>query len=127
MGIGSWYQKKPAWQKGGIVGIVVCILLAVFYITVYNALLVRFFPDGMLPLSSLILPLVTGHFFVFASHFISEGYVAPFVGCIGDSCFKALDWITLVGMGILLLAIYFVLGAAVGEYIKKRKGLLRSN
>ncbi len=120
MGIQSWYKNKP-WFRGGIIGILVCVIWTVFYVTVYNALLVQFFPDGILPMYSLILPIATGHFFIFGSHFVAEGYVAPLFDCVKDSCFMTTDWITLIGMGILLLLIYFGIGAGIGQYLQKKK------
>lgn len=122
MGIQSWYKNKP-WFRGGIIGILVCVILAVFYITMYNALLIRFFPDGMLPAYSLLLPIATGHFFIFMSHFISEGYVAPLVGCVAENaaCFERVEWITLLFAAALLLGIYFAIGALIGRYTGKRE------
>lgn len=121
MALHSWFKHKPLWLQGGIIGILVCVLLAVFYITLYNAFLIQFFPDGVLPTYSLILPLVTGHFFVMMSHFMAEGYVAPVSGCVSGDCFNLADWITLAGMGILLLLLYFGIGAGIGWFIQKRK------
>ncbi|HLC70814.1 MAG TPA: hypothetical protein VJI32_02340 [Candidatus Nanoarchaeia archaeon] len=116
----SWFKRKPLWLRAGMVGIAVCLLFFVFYITIYNALLIGFFPDGMLPTYSLILPMVTGHFFVFAAHFVAEGYVVPLLGCMSDDCFNQADWITFVVTAIVLLLVYFLAGTGVGYLYQKR-------
>lgn len=123
MSFQSWFNSKPAWFRGGIGGVVVCLLLAVFYLTVYNALLKMVFPDGMLPAYSLFLPIATGHFFIFVSHFIAEGYVAPLFGCVAENaaCFERVEWITLLFAAALLLGIYFAIGALIGRYTRKRE------
>ena len=121
MALQSWYKNKPAWFRGGIIGILVCVILAVFYITIYNALLIRFFHDGMLPAYSLFLPIATGHFFVFGAHFVAEGYVAPIVGCVSGDCFTRADWMTLMGAGIVLLLLYFGIGSLIGWFVQKRR------
>ena len=123
MSFQSWYNSKPAWFRGGIRGIIVCLVLAVFYVTLYNALLTMFFPDGMLPMYSLILPIATGHFFIFGSHFVAEGYVAPLFSCVAENaaCFERVEGITLLFAEDLILGIYFAIGALIGRYAKKRK------
>lgn len=121
MALHSWFKHQPLWLQGGIIGILVCVLLVVFYITVYNAFLVQSFPDGMLPWYSLFLPIATGHFFIFVSHFIAEGYVAPVLGCVNGNCFSWAEGITFIGSGIMLLLLYFGIGAGIGWFIQKRK------
>lgn len=121
MALHSWFKSKPLWLRGGIIGILVCLVLAVFYMTVYNALLIQFFPDGQLPTYSLILPMITGHFFVLGAHFVAEGYVAPVVGCVSGDCFNRVDWMTLIGTGILLLLLYFGIGSLIGGFMQKKK------
>lgn len=121
MALHFWFKHKPLWLQGGIIGILVCALLTVFYMTVYNAFLIRFFPDGMLPMYSLILPIFTGHFFVFGAHFVAEGYVAPVLKCVSGDCFNRAEWMALIGTGIILLLLYFGIGSAIGWFVQKRK------
>jgi len=121
MALQSWFKHKPLYLQGGIIGILVCILLAVFYMTIYNAFLIQFFPDGQLPGYSLLLPVATGHFFVFAAHFVAEGYIVPVVGCVSDDCFARADWITFAITAIILLLLYFGIGATVGWFVQKMK------
>ncbi len=121
MALHSWFKHKPLWLQAGIIGILVCVLLAVFYITVYYALLIQFFPDGQLPAYSLFLPIATGHLFVLGAPLVAKGYVAPMIGCMSEDCFNRVDWITLIGTAILLLLLYFGIGAGMGWFIDKRK------
>ena len=102
-------------------GIAVCLFLFVFYITVYSAFLIRFLPDGQLPIYGLILPMITGHFFVLMSHFVAEGYVAPVFGCVSGECFNMVELVTFVGTAFILLLWYFGVGVLIGWYVGKRK------
>ena len=121
MALISWFKHKSLWLQGGIIGILVCVLLAVFYITIYNAFFIQFFPEGQLPMYSLLLPIATGHFFVFAAHFVAEGYMVPLLGCVSEDCFARAEWVTFVGTGIILLLLYFGVGSLIGWFVEKRK------
>ncbi len=123
----SWFKSKPLWVQGGLIGVLTCFLLAVFYVTFYNLLLNSLYPDGMLPVRSLFLPIATGHFFVWGAPFVAKGYVAPMVGCMSGDCFDRVDWITLIGTAILLLLLYFGIGAGMGWFIEKRKKKVTSS
>ena len=127
MALISWFKRKPLWLSAGMAGMAVCVLLFVFYITVYNALLIGFFPDGMLPGYSLILPMVTGHFFVLMSHFVAEGYVVPLLGCVSDDCFTNADWMTFIITAVVLLVVYFGIGSLIGWYMDRRKRTISSS
>jgi hypothetical protein len=68
----NWLKKRPAWLRGGIYGILVCLVLFVFYLLIYMPVLNSIY-GGSLPDYSLTLPTLTGHTFVFLSHFAIEG------------------------------------------------------
>ena len=64
---------KP-WLSYGLKGVVICILLFLFYIVVYFPFIDHYFTvDGGVENKFLFLPLITGHLFPIFSHFIVEG------------------------------------------------------
>jgi len=64
----KWFSRRKTWVKGGILAGTVNIVLYIFYLTIYLPIVGHFFrempPDGVW-----ILPMITGHFFVFMSGF----------------------------------------------------------
>lgn len=73
MNLKTWFKKKPSWLRGGIYGVLVCLTLFIFYLIIYLPTLNTIYSDDGLPSYSLALPTLTGHSFVFFSHFIVEG------------------------------------------------------
>ena len=64
---------KP-WLSYGIKGMVICLLLFLFYGSIYYPLIKEYVAvDGAVPESYELLPAITGHFFPFMTHFIVEG------------------------------------------------------
>ncbi len=133
-----WFQKQPAWLRGGLTGVSLCTTLFIFYIGL-------FFPftnwayQGDQPDWVTLPPLVTGHFIPF---FL--GHDAPFVsdaicektiplciqwdidrGCIEEimdieeSCREKAEWIGFGLFSLFLEAIYFLL-FATGNHTRNK-------
>ena len=107
MTLRKWFAHKPAWLRGGIVGVIVCILLFVFYVTVYFKVIDYVYRDGLFPNTALLLPFATGHLFPLFSHFVFEGTSVE-------------ETFSFWGMSIVLTAIYFSIGAGIGWWRGKK-------
>lgn len=62
-------ENMPYWLKGGIAGLLVCVVLFLFYVFLYFPL----FTDdttGTISNKALVLPMITGQGFLILSHFI---------------------------------------------------------
>ena len=154
------WEKMPYWLKGGMIGVVICILLFLFYVMAYFPLLTDT-SSGMMSNSALFLPMVTGHAFPILSHFIVPyGFLCEFSeeSCTAwsssealrehsGSCLKPMvmegvegccttltpqptpfcdslsEAVGFFGFVLLLLGIYFGIGAVVARMVyRKRKG-----
>ncbi len=63
------FFSKKLWIRGGIIGVIVCLILSIFNLFVYFPIIDSVF-GGMIPNWALVLPIVTGHAFPILSHFI---------------------------------------------------------
>lgn len=107
--------SEKTWLKSGVIGIVICATLFLFYIFVYFPIIDRIYADdiakyGGTPNWTLSIPFYTGHFFPFFSSFMLEGFG------LGNAGF---DVVAGVLSAILLFLIYFFVGAIVGIIIQK--------
>ena len=71
MNLKNWFLGQKLWLRGGIIGVIVCLILFMFYYAVFS-LLFKIYGEGEqnLPISGVIttMSVVTGHMFVFFSH-----------------------------------------------------------
>lgn len=78
MNIKPWFKSKRLWLRGGILGVIICLILLPFNLFVYFPLIVSSY-DGMIPSWALIPPMITGHAFPLLSHFIVPyGFLCEF-------------------------------------------------
>lgn len=78
MNIIRWLRRQRLSVRGGIIGAMVCIALFAFYVSIYFPL-IQLVYGGMSPTWTLLLPLVTGHFFPLLSGFIVPyGFLCTF-------------------------------------------------
>ncbi len=166
-----WFKSIPAWLKGGIIGVIVCIILFFFYILAYFPLTEKMYAEqintsGSVPDWTWQVTIYTGHGFLFLSHFILEGWnvdsfcpateltchswisarpetaeelqwCVPWTesetsesGCCLDlsyepneKCTRAIETLSVLMLGLILLGIYFLIGAGIAvllERIRKR-------
>lgn len=88
MNLKKSFLPKKLWLRGGIIGVIVCILLFPFYMFIYFPFVDKIFMQdtviGELVIHStpawiMNVPLVTGHFFPFLSSFIVPyGFLCKF-------------------------------------------------
>lgn len=109
MNIKKWFSSKNYKTKGGIIGVITCILLFIFYFTIYIKILSTLFLDGMIPNSTLLLPTITGHLFL------------PFVVYAFDTAPIFVQIIVGVTYIMLLTGIYFLVGFIIGWLVQKNK------
>jgi hypothetical protein len=117
MNIKQWFLKKSFWLRGGIIGVIVCASLFLFYIFLYFPVIDKVYANDIIkyggtPNWTLVLPMYTGHFFPFFSGFIAEG-----LG-LGGTWLEAVVGVVLT---ILLFLIYFFIGATISAIIQKIK------
>jgi hypothetical protein len=134
----AFLLKNKIAILSGLIAIIICISLFGFYWLIY-------FPV-VEPISHgngvLILPALTGHLFVFLSHFMVEGsplisMICPSTsttctrweesaGCIEGilvpktACAEGVELGATIYLMIALLTIYFVVGFAVGRFIQTK-------
>lgn len=117
MNIKQWFLKGSPWLKGGIIGVIVCVVFFLFYLFIYFPVIDKIYANdiakyGGTPGWTLVLPTYTGHFFSLFSGFMLEG-----VG-LGSA---GLEIVGVVASTILLFLIYFFIGAVIGILAKKIK------
>lgn len=158
------FQSKPAWLKGGLKGIIICIILFLFYIVAYFPVIDYVYAEevanyGGTPAWTTALPMYTGHFFpLFSSFVVPYGFFCEFTeptctrwvikdiaaeeglncvpwideeggaGCCiepstdpTDTCAKISDGVGFLGLTILLIGIYFTIGAIIGLILERKK------
>jgi hypothetical protein len=99
MRLKQWFLSKKLWLRGGIIGIIVCLVLGLFNLFVYFPIINRVY-EGMIPNWVLLPPTITGHAFPIFSHFmIPYGWLCKFteVTCTSwsvESAPGAIPWIT---------------------------------
>ncbi|MDP3639982.1 MAG: hypothetical protein Q8R53_02145 [Nanoarchaeota archaeon] len=157
MDLKKWFLSKRFWLRGGIIGVIVCIVLFLFYIFVYSSSINKIYAEdiaayGGTPAWTTTVPLVTGHFFpLFSGFIIPYGFLCEFAVpictnwsaayepgavpwimegqagyCIEqtmtptDSCANLSEAVGFFGLAILLIGIYFGIGAAIGGFIQRR-------
>ncbi len=153
----EFFSKKP-WLQGGIMGVIVCILLFLFYIFMYLPAIHEIYAEeiaeyGGAPSWTTNVMMVTGHFFPILSGFIvpygflckptvpvctywsaeyepggvlwmmegQPGYCIEQIMTPANSCANLSETVGFLGLASLLLVVYFVIGAIIGELIQKRK------
>lgn len=70
--IKNWFRTRPLPLRFGLIGVLLCIGLFLFYLLLYFPVYSFFFHDAESD-AILLLPTITGHLFPFFSHFIVEG------------------------------------------------------
>ncbi len=78
MNIKKHFSSQKPWVKGGVIGVLLCTAFFSVYPIIYFPLVEN---EIGIPDTALILPTVTGHTFVFFSHFIIEGSTIPATIC----------------------------------------------
>ncbi len=69
MRLKQWFLSRKLWLRGGIMGVVVCLVLGLFNLFIYFPIIDRIY-EGMLPNWTLIPPMITGHAFPILSQFM---------------------------------------------------------
>jgi len=69
MPLKKWFLSKKLWLRGGIIGVIICLVLGLFNLFVYFPMINSVY-RGMIPNWALIPPMITGHAFPILSHFI---------------------------------------------------------
>ncbi|MBI5391072.1 hypothetical protein HZB02_06310 [Candidatus Woesearchaeota archaeon] len=128
-------KRSPRlWLKGGIIGVVVCVCLFIFYAYGYFPLLQSIYGSEPQPGWTLIPPIVTGHIFpLFSGFIVPYGFGCPFTetACMEwsfgyclkqemfptEACADRSEMIGFFSLVIILLAVYFGIGALIGWLI----------
>ncbi len=140
--------SKP-YLRGGIIGIIICLILFLFNLYVYFPLVTN--AEGVVSSWALVPPLITGQLFPMLSIFIvpyglfteptcvlwSAEYSYPdcipwetegVQGCCQEqvmqptaACDKLSDQIGFIGLSVLLFLAYFLVGALMGKYVGKMR------
>lgn len=131
-------MNTPLWVRWGFRGVVVFFLLLLFYLFLYTQWIPWVHPEtyaqGQNPYPYDLLILATGHGFLFFSHFLIEGSPLPDIFCSsnGDiidagedvsengNCFNRVEQIGMLIIFVLLLGIYFSIGALLGKWYERR-------
>jgi len=158
MRLKQWFLSRKLWLRGGIIGVIVCIVLFLFYIFIYFPAIDKIYAEdieayGGTPAWTTNVPLVTGHLFpLFSGFIVPYGFLCEFTEpictlwsavnepggvpwtmegqagyCIQqtmtptNSCDNLSETVGFLGLAAMLLGIYFVIGAAIGGFIQKRK------
>ncbi|QQR84212.1 hypothetical protein IPJ72_03435 [Candidatus Peregrinibacteria bacterium] len=135
-------QPKKRWLYGGMRAVVICIVLGIFYLTIYFPAIKALSKDG-LPNGSMILPTITGHAFPLLSHFViphgwmceatepvcvmwsidsapdsipwvmdgNPGYCHEQIMQPTSECDERSEKVGAIGLWLMLLIIYFIIGA----------------
>lgn len=69
MRLKNWFISKKLWLRGGIIGVIVCLVLGLFNLFIYFPI-VNKVNGGMIPNWALLPPMITGQAFPILSHFI---------------------------------------------------------
>ncbi|MBI2146752.1 hypothetical protein HYU22_05430 [Candidatus Woesearchaeota archaeon] len=69
MRLKQWFLSKKLWLRGGIIGVIICLVLGLFNFFIYFPIANSIY-DGMIPNWVLIPPMVIGHAFPILSPFI---------------------------------------------------------
>ncbi len=153
MNMKKWFHSKKLWERGGIVGVIVCFVLFLFHILIYFPIVNTIFRDGI-PDWALFFPTITGQAFLFFAGFIvpygflcnltvpvcnewslfpepgsvpwtsingQSGYCAVQTMSPTSACADLSQAVGFVGIAILLVVAYFVIGAVIGKMIEIRK------
>ncbi len=132
----KFIEKNRIALIGGLIGIMICLLLFVFYMFVYFPYLQKDSDQSLLSYQ-FSLPAITGHLYPMMSHFLVEGAnftsdICPNVdtvcniwtlesGCIESTpvpdanCIDKLDQVISLILTGILIACYFVVGFALGK------------
>lgn len=84
MNLRNWFQFKKQWLQGGLKGIVVCIILFLFYIAVYFPIINNIYAEdiaayGGTPAWTTTLPTITGHIIpIFSGFIVPYGFLCMF-------------------------------------------------
>jgi len=98
MRLRQWFLSKRLWLRGGIIGVIVCLVLGLFNLFFYFPV-INIVYGGMLPNWVLIPPMITGHAFPILSFFIIPyGWLCKFTEPIctywsAESVPGAIPWI----------------------------------
>jgi hypothetical protein len=142
----EWFASRKAWLRGGIIGVVICAALYIFYLFLFSAS-----GDG-LGQEITIPAMITGHLFSLLSGFVvpyglfckkvpmhgswhrdpvpggipcvdqgQSGYCSDYFMYPESSCADVSAIISFWVITILLFAIYFAVGAGITVLIEKRR------
>lgn len=137
----TWFQSRPLWLKGGILGVIICIALFLFYGFIYFPIIDTFSTADK---DSFVAPLViTGHYIPLISSLFLEGsnimnfFCEPTVkicvessiefGCLREdiipkgACVERVIQYGFWSASFLFIVFYFILGSIVGYWIQKKK------
>lgn len=135
----NFRPKTPLWVRWGGRGVVVFFLLLLFYLFLYTQWIPWVHPEiyaqGQSPPFYDLLALATGHGFLLFSHFIIEGSPLSNIFCSSNGdvigagedvsesgdCFNRVEIIGTLIIFVLLLGIYFAIGALLGKWYEKKK------
>lgn len=84
MNLKKWFLSKKLWLRGGIIGIIVCVVLFLFYVFVYFPVIDKVYAEdvatyGGTPAWTTSIPMVTGHLFLLFSGFVvPHGFLCEF-------------------------------------------------
>ena len=90
MNIKKWFLSKTLWLRGGIFGVIICIILFLFNTFVYFPLIDNIY-GGNLPQWALIFPMLSGHLFpLFSGFIVPYGFLCKFTVpiCTSWSAFR---------------------------------------
>ncbi len=97
MRLKQWFLSKKLWLRGGIIGIIICLVLGVFNLFIYFPVIDSVY-GGMIPNWVFIPSMITGHAFPILSHFIVPyGWLCKFTesACVSwsaESAPGAMPW-----------------------------------
>ena len=85
MNVKKWFKSQKFRLRGGIFGVIICVVLLLFNLLVYFPIIANVY-GGMIPGWALIPPMITGHAFPILSHFIIPyGWLCKFTELICTS------------------------------------------
>lgn len=121
MRLKQWFFPKKLWLRGGIIGVIVCLVLGLFNLFIYFPIINNIYA-GMIPSWAFIPPMITGQAFPLLSYYIVPyGWLCKFTTTPTSSCANISEMFGFLGLILILFVAYFTIGAIIGLRIQKRK------